>query len=256
MILNVVETGDGPALVMLHGLMGSAQNWGGLAKRLGQRHRVLALDARNHGASPHAAGMDYAAMAADVAETLAARGITRAAVVGHSMGGKTAMMLALTRPELVSRLVVADMAPVRYAAPSRAYVEAMVAMELRPGMTRRDAMTALEPAVPQENICAFLLQNLVFGEAAPRWRIGLAAIAAGMDAIEDFSPPPGARYDPPALFIRGTRSDYVQPAHMGTIRAFFPAARHATLAAGHWVHSEDPGGFLALVEPFLAEEVR
>lgn len=254
MILNIVETGEGPALVMLHGLMGSAQNWGGLAKRLGQRHRVLALDARNHGASAHAAGMDYAAMAADVAETLAARGITRAAVVGHSMGGKTAMMLALAAPALVSRLVVADMAPVRHAAPSRAYVDAMCAMQLRAGMTRRDAMAALQHVVPQENIRAFLVQNLVFGEGAPRWRIGLANIAAGMDAIEDFAAPPGARCTVPALFIRGSRSDYVQPAHMAAIRALFPAARHATLEAGHWVHSEDPAGFLALVEPFLAED--
>lgn len=253
MRLNIVETGAGAPVVLLHGLMGAAQNWGGIARRLGQRHRVLALDARNHGASGHAPGMGYAAMAADVAETLAAAGITQAAVLGHSMGGKIAMMLALTRPELVSRLVVADIAPVRYAAPSRAYVEAMTRMALPPGMTRREAMAALADAVPEEGIRAFLVQNLVFGEGAPRWRIGLAEIAAGMDAIEDFPSPAGARFDGPSLCIRGSRSDYVQARHMAAISGFFPAMRHAELAAGHWVHADDPHGFLALIEPFLME---
>ena len=252
MILNTVETGEGPALVMLHGLMGAAQNFGGLAKRLGQTHRVLAMDARNHGASPHAPGMDYTALAADVAETMAARGLDRAAVLGHSMGGKIAMMLALTQPELVERLVVADISPVRYAAPSRAYVEAMQAMVLAPGITRRDAMAALLPAVPEEGIRGFLLQNLVFDGDVPRWRVALDWIAAGMDAIEDFAPPAGARYDGPALFIRGTRSDYVRPDYMPAIAGFFPHAQHAAVEAAHWVHSENPHAFLAALEPFLA----
>ncbi len=253
MKLNVIETGAGAPLVMLHGLMGSAQNWGGIAKRLGLRHQVLAMDARNHGASAHAPGMAYSAMAADVAETLGAAGIARAAVLGHSMGGKTAMMLALTRPELVSRLVVADIAPIRYAAPSRAYVEAMTRMELPAGMTRRDAMAALLPAVPEEGIRAFLVQNLVFGDGPPRWRIGLVDIAAGMDAIEDFAPPGFATYTGPVLAIRGRRSDYIQPGHMGVMRTLFPAIQHAELDTGHWVHADDPHGFLALIEPFLEE---
>lgn len=251
MILNTVETGDGPPLVMLHGLMGSAQNWGGMAKRLGLRRRVIAMDARNHGASGHAPGMDYAALADDVAETLAARGVARAAVLGHSMGGKIAMMLALTRPGLVERLVVADMSPVRYAAPSRAYVVAMRGMALTPGMTRRDAMAALLPAVPEEGIRAFLVQNLVFGEGPPRWRVALDWIAEGMDAIEDFAPPAGARYPGHTLFIRGSRSDYVLPEYLPAIAGYFPAATHAVVEAGHWVHADNPAAFLAALEPFL-----
>ena len=251
MILNTVETGEGPPLLLLHGLMGSAQNWGGMAKRLGLRHRVVAMDARNHGASGHAPGMQYAALAADVAETLAARGLTRAAVLGHSMGGKIAMMLALTRPELVERLVVADMAPVRYLAPSRAYVHAMQGMALTPGMTRRDAMAALLPAVPEEGIRAFLVQNLVFDGTAPRWRVALSWIAEGMDDIEDFAPPPGARYAGETLFIRGSRSDYVLPEYMPAIAGFFPRAAHAAVEAGHWVHADNPAAFLAALEPFL-----
>ncbi len=253
MILNTVESGEGPPLVMLHGLMGAAQNWGGMAKRLGLKHRVLAMDARNHGASPHAAGMDYADLSADVADTMAARGVTRAAVLGHSMGGKIAMMLALTRPAMVERLVVADMSPVRYVAPSRAYVHAMQGMALVPGMTRRDAMAALQPAVPEEGIRAFLVQNLIFDGPAPRWRVALDWIAEGMDAIEDFAPPAGARYDGQTLFIRGSRSDYVLPEYLPAISGFFPAARHVSLEAGHWVHADDPSGFLAALEPFLEQ---
>ena len=251
MILNTVDTGQGPPLVMLHGLMGSSTNWGGMAKRLGLKHRVIAMDARNHGASGHAPDMEYGALADDVAQTLAAMGVPRAAVLGHSMGGKIAMMLALTRPEMVERLVVADMSPVPYLAPSRAYVLAMQGMALTPGMTRRDAMAALLPAVPQEGIRAFLAQNLVFGDGAPRWRVALGWIADGMDAIEDFAPPPGARYDGPTLFIRGSRSDYVLPDHMAAIAGFFPAARHAVVDAGHWVHADNPAAFLAALEPFL-----
>ena len=250
MIQNLVESGAGPPLVLLHGLMGSAQNWGGIARRLARTHRVLAIDARNHGASPHAPGMGYATLAQDVAETLAALGVARAAVLGHSMGGKIAMMLALTRPDLVERLVVADIAPVRYAAPSRAYVLAMQAMALPHGLTRREAMAALEPAEPAEGIRAFLLQNLVFGDT-PHWRIGLHEIVAGMAEIEDFAPPPGVRYDGPALFIRGSRSNYIQPEYMPAIQGFFPAAGHAVVEAAHWVHSENPNAFLATLEPFL-----
>ena len=251
MILNTVETGAGAPLVLLHGLMGAAQNWGGIARRLGQKRLVLAMDARNHGASGHAAGMDYATLAGDVAQTLAARGIGSAAVLGHSMGGKIAMMLALTRPALVDRLVVADMAPVRYDAPSRAYVLAMQAMALPAGLTRREAMAALEPAEPAEAIRGFLLQNLIFGDGAPHWRIGLDEIAAGMPEIEDFAPPSRRKL---------RRPDAVHPRHPQRLcdagsdaghRRAVPAGAHAAVDAAHWVHSENPNAFLAALEPFL-----
>lgn len=251
MILNTIETGTGEPLVLLHGLFGAAQNWGGLAKRFGQRFRVLALDARNHGASAHAPSMDYATMAADVAETLTAHGVPKARVIGHSMGGKTAMMLALARPELVERLVVADIAPTQYKADSRAYVAAMQAMDLRPGMTRREAAAQLADAVAEETVRAFLVQNLAFDGNMPRWRVGLSDIAAGMSDIESFAPPEGARYTGPTLFIRGTRSAYVREKHMDRIAELFPFVQHASLDTGHWVHAEDPNGFLALVDSFL-----
>jgi len=251
MRLNTVEMGAGAPVVLLHGLFGAAQNWGAIQKRLATGHRVLALDLRNHGASPPGPSMDYPVMAEDVAETLTALGALPATVVGHSMGGKVAMALALSRPQAVARLAVADIAPVAYPPALRAYVTAMRELPLSPGMTRREADAALAAAVPEAGIRAFLLQNLRFGADAPAWRLGLDEIAAAMPSIEGF-PEFDARYEGPALFLSGERSDYIRPEHQGLIRALFPAARFATVpAAGHWVHAENPEGFLTLLEPFL-----
>ena len=262
MLLNAVEAageggGAGEPVALLHGLFGAAQNWGTIQKRLAATgHRVIALDLRNHGASPRAEAMDYPAMAADVAETLAALGAPRAAVVGHSMGGKVAMALALTRAEAVTRLAVADMAPIAYPPALRGYVAALQALPLRPGLTRRQADAALAETIPQPGIRAFLLQNLRLGAdgAPPAWRLNLPALAAAMPVIEAF-PEVGVPYRGATLFLGGERSDYIRPDSHARIRALFPAARFATVPkTGHWVHSENPEGFLGLLEAFLAGE--
>ncbi|MDB5315515.1 MAG: esterase [Rhodospirillales bacterium] len=251
--LNAVDVGSGPPVVLLHGLFGSAQNWGTIQNALAPEHRVIALDLRNHGASPHAATMEYAEMAADVAHTLAALGVPRAAVLGHSMGGKVAMMLALTAPELVERLVVADIAPVAYGPHLRGVVATMQDVPVAPGLTRRAADAALAATIPEAGMRAFLLQNLRF-DANPVWRIGLEEIAAAMPVIEGF-PPPAGTFGGPVLFIAGGRSDYIRPEHGDVIKALFPAVRHEVVPnAGHWVHAENPGGFLDALQPFLAEE--
>jgi esterase len=253
MRLNIVEAGQGPPVVLLHGLFGAAQNWGAIQRRLAARHRVLALDLRNHGASPHDAVMDYPAMAADVAETIAGVTAAPAAIIGHSMGGKVAMALALTEPQLVSRLVVADIAPVTYPPVLRSYVEAMQAVTLRPGLTRRDADASLAEVIPEPGIRAFLLQNLQLHEDPPRWRLGLDEIAEAMPMVEGF-PEFHSQYGGPVLVIAGERSGYIRPAHEPRFHALFPAARFATVpGAGHWVHSENPAGFLDVLEPFLDE---
>ena len=253
MRLNSVEAGEGPPVVLLHGLFGAAQNWGGIQRRLAAWYRVLAIDLRNHGSSPHAAAMDYPAMAADVAETIAGVTAAPAAVVGHSMGGKVAMALALAEPQLVSRLVVADIAPVAYPPALRPYVAAMQAITLRPGLTRRDAEAALAETIPEPGIRAFLVQNLRLQDDPPSWRLGLDAIAAAMPELEGF-PEFSTAYAGPVLVLAGERSGYVRPAHEPRFRALFPAVRFASVAgAGHWLHAENPAGFLALLEPFLAE---
>nr|WP_232478684.1 alpha/beta fold hydrolase [Roseomonas rosulenta] len=237
---------------MLHGLFGAGQNWGAIRAALAPRWRVLSPDLRNHGASGRDPDMSYAAMAADVAETMDAAGLPRAAVLGHSMGGKVAMAMALLHPDRVERLVVADIAPVRYPPALRGYVGAMQGIPLRAGLTRREADAALAATIPEAGIRAFLLQNLRFEADPPTWRLGLAEIAAAMPAIEDFAPPPGARFDGAVLVMAGERSGYIRPEHHASFRALFPAVRFATVpAAGHWVHAENPGGFLALLQPFL-----
>lgn len=251
MILHALEAGEGKPIVLLHGLFGAARNLGAVQRALAPRFRVIALDLRNHGSSPHTPDMDYPAMAADVLETLEGRDALPAALVGHSMGGKTAMLAALTRPDAVSRLLVADIAPVPYVHGNERIAEALMALRLSPGLTRSAADAALGEAVPDASMRGFLLQNLVFGER-PHWRIGLAEIARAIPALEGWEMPDGVRYDGPTLFVAGALSDYVRPDHRPAMRALFPRARFVTLKnAGHWVHIDNPSGFVSVVEGFL-----
>lgn len=252
MRLHAVEAGNGLPVVLLHGLFGQAVNFGAVQRRLAARYRVIALDLRNHGASPHAGDMGYATMAADVRETLEALGALPCRLVGHSMGGKVAMMLALTQPAAVDRLVVADIAPVSYPPRLRGYVAAMRDVELAPGLTRAAADAALTGAVAEAAVRGFLLQSLVPG-AQPRWKLGLAEIAAAMPEIEGWEAPAAARYAGPTLFVAGGRSNYIRAEHRGAIRALFPAARFVTLRrAGHWLHADDPEGFLEVLSAALS----
>jgi esterase len=254
MILHTVEAGEGPPVALLHGLFGAARNLGVVQRALAPRFRVLALDLRNHGASPHAAAMDYPVMAADVLETLDQHGALPAALVGHSMGGKAAMMAALSQPDRVSRLVVADIAPVAYQHHNAEIAAALAALTLSPDLTRTEADAALAAAVPDPGLRAFLLQNLLPG-AHPAWRIGLREIAAAMPVIEGWeTPAAGAVYRGPTLFVAGAASDYVRAEHRPAIRALFPAARFVTLKhAGHWLHADNPAGLVAVIEAFLAD---
>jgi esterase len=253
MILHAVEAGSGYPVALLHGLFGSARNLGVVQRALASQYRVLALDLRNHGASLHADAMDYPAMAADVLETLEQCAALPAALVGHSMGGKAAMMAALLHPDLVSRLVVGDIAPFAYQHHNAELARALAGLTLSPELTRAAADATLAEAVPDPGLRAFLLQNLVPG-AHPAWRIGLREIAAAMPVIEGWAaPPPGAAYRGPTLFVSGAASDYVRPEHRSVIRALFPRAHFVRLkGAGHWLHADNPTGFVSVIQAFLA----
>ena len=252
MILAGTELGIGQPVALLHGLFGAAANFGTVQKRLAERHRVIAIDLRNHGNSPHAPFMSYPAMAEDVLETLRARGALPCTLIGHSMGGKVAMAAALEAPGAITRVLVADIAPVTYPPAFRAYAQAMAAIRLSADLTRVAADRALAATIESPQIRAFLLQNLLFG-ASPGWRIGLDAIAAGLHVLESWPELDENAYLGPALFVSGARSDYILPEHRPIIRAMFPAARFATLKnAGHWLHADNPEGFLSLVDAFVS----
>ena len=251
MLLNATQSGEGPPVVLLHGLFGAARNWGTVQRALAPRFRAIALDMRNHGASPHAAGMRYADLAADVLETLESLHALPAAVVGHSMGGKAAMVAALTRPDAVARLLVSDIAPVAYRHGNAGIATAMQAVPLDASLTRAQANNALADATPNPTVRAFLLSNLTLGPK-PSWRIGLAEIAAAIPDLEGWEQPPPPPYSEPTLFVTGTDSDYVLPEHRPVIRALFPMARFVGVkGAGHWVHADNPTGFLSVLEAFL-----
>jgi pimeloyl-ACP methyl ester carboxylesterase len=240
------EAGDCPPLLIAHGLFGSARNWGVIAKRLAETRRVVAVDMRNHGDSPWDDLHDYPAMASDLAEVIDGRWD----VLGHSMGGKAAMVLALTHPAKVNRLVVADIAPVAYGHTQAHLVDAMKRLDLSGISTRGDADRALAAEVGDAGVRAFLLQSLDVREK--RWRLNLDVLGREMPKILSF-PEVGGRFDGPVLFLSGANSTYVLPEHRDLIRALFPAARFAKIPdAGHWLHAEKPREFEAAVAAYLA----
>ncbi|MDR3520135.1 MAG: alpha/beta fold hydrolase [Acidocella sp.] len=251
MILNSIEQGAGPSVILLHGLFGTAKNLGVIARGLAPHARVISLDLRNHGDSPHNAAMSYPIMAHDVAETIAALGITAAALVGHSMGGKIAMHVALADPTLVNKLVVMDIAPVTYQHGYDAYAAAMQQLPLTPSLTRSAADAALAAAIPDATYRAFLLNNLILG-GQPRWRVGLNEIRAAMPEMLKWQEPPGAAFPNPALFLRGGNSDYVRAASQEKIMALFPHATIKTIEnAAHWLHADQPQAVIAALQEFL-----
>jgi esterase len=243
----------GPPVVVLHGLLGSARNWTGIAKQLVDTRRVFPLDLRNHGRSPWADTMSFEEMADDVAAFVERHDLSPAAVIGHSLGGKVAMRLALTRAGLVERLVVVDVAPVAYAHTFGPFVEAMQAVDLAAVRQRADADAQLERTIPDVAIRNFLLQNLVKTDGGYAWRVNLEALAANMPELLNFPNSGHAVYRGPTLFIAGSRSRYIKAEHRPLIERMFPHAEYAVIeGAGHWVHAERPTEFLARVRPFFS----
>ncbi|MGB1109273.1 MAG: alpha/beta fold hydrolase [Gammaproteobacteria bacterium] len=249
------ESGDGPALIVVHGLYGSATNWRSLAKRFAERFRVIAVDLRNHGRSPWSDEMNYPAMADDLIRLMDKLGLERAHLLGHSMGGKAVMTLALNAPGRVDRLLVLDIAPVAYQHDLSDFIEAMLAIDITNAKGRSDIDGQLAESVPERAIRGFLLQNLRRDdEGGYCWRINLQALHDQMAHITGF-PELHASFTGPSLFLHGDRSDYVRPEYEPGIQSLFPKASITTVVnAGHWLHAEQADAVHDRVIEFLTAQ--
>jgi pimeloyl-ACP methyl ester carboxylesterase len=236
-----------PPLVILHGILGSSRNWQTAGDDLSARYHVSALDLRNHGASPHGEPMTYEAMMADVVEWLEAQGVGPATVLGHSMGGKVAMLLACRQPERVARLVVEDIAPKAYPATRhQAEFDAMNALDLATLRSRAEAERALEARVPDWGLRKFLTTNLERGDDGRwRWTINLPVLTQALSELARNPLQPSDQYAGPATFIVGGKSGYVQAEDWAAIVRHFPVATREILPlAGHNPHMEARAAFV------------
>lgn len=260
MALNLAfETeGSGPPLVVLHGLFGSSANWRGIARQLAATHTVHNVDLRNHGASPWADSMSYPEMAADVLQLIDRLGLEQPAVMGHSMGGKTAMALALRWPHRVGRLLVIDIAPRSYADTLTPFAEAMRSVDVVSAASRAEVQRRLQQAVPDASVVPFLMQNLVTHNEHFDWRVNLLGIGAAMPQLCGFpSELLGARFERPVTVLAGEHSDYVAQRDGADFGPMFSQVELDVIAgAGHWVHADQPATFLARVRQALQGQAR
>lgn len=259
-VLNHRITGAGKPLILMHGLFGSLENLGGAAQRLQDEWQIHALDLRNHGKSPHTDSMDYAAMADDVISYMDSQGLERASLLGHSMGGKTAMQVALANPSRVDHLIVADISPVDYKPRHDSILEGMTNLDLSQITSRQQADKALSEFEEVLGIRQFLLKNLVRipdeereqGDGAQfRWRLNLPVIEACYPALAE-APSAHGPFEGPTLFIKGADSAYIQDKHRDKINKLFPSAELQVIeGTGHWLHAEKADTFATLCRRFL-----
>lgn len=245
----------GQPLVILHGLFGNQGNWAWHARELSGTFAVVAMDLRNHGRSDWDNEHDYRLMAEDVLDTMEAKGIGQACLLGHSMGGKVAMQMALMAPERIARLVVVDIAPVTYPETEYLPLKAMQAVPVHEIGSREEADRIMRNIEPEEVVREFLLTNLQRNEAGDfQWRCNLQAIADNYTSIRSWPQQVSFdRFDKPTLFIKGAQSDYILAQHRDDIERFFGSPDLKVIDnAGHWVHSEKPRAFQKIVQDFLA----
>ncbi len=245
--------GSGPAVVILHGLFGSKRNWRGIAQRLAADYRVITVDLRNHGESPHASEMDYTAMAADIGELLEQLDLDNVNLIGHSMGGKAAMTVALAHGARLGRLLIVDIAAKAYPNEYGAILSGLRNLDLDAITRRAEADAALAAAIPDPAIRQFILQNLILSGARPAWRFNLDALVRHIGALVGAIPLTStATFPCPTYMLRGALSERVRDADCDAMRSLFPALETVTIpAAGHWPHRENPAAFLRELERIL-----
>ena len=251
MQLNYKKVGEGEPLIILHGLFGSLDNWMTLAKKLGDHFEVFVVDARNHGQSPHSNEFNYDVMADDLYEFLMDHSIIDPIILGHSMGGKTAMQFAMNYPNQLVKLIVADIAPKSYPVHHTSILDGMLSINLETINTRKGADEQLSKHIDDFSTRQFLLKNLYWAEKEKlEWRFNLLVINNTIEIIgeglENITP-----FGKPTLFIRGEKSNYITKNDFEFIKEIFPKSEIKSMNSGHWVHAEKPTEFLEILISFL-----
>ncbi len=252
--LNYQQLGEGKNIVLIHGLFGSLENLNMVAKSLSQHYCVTSIDVRNHGNSFHQQDMDYQVLAQDVINLLDDLSIEHCHILGHSMGGKIAMKIALSFPERISKLIVADIAPVKYPAHHLTIIEGLQAIDLTQVHKRKDADIQLSKYVTDNGVRQFLLRNIALNEQGKfQFKCNLLFIAQGYEQImQSLSGQTDEQFNGDTLFIKGANSDYILPEHHSAIALLFPKAKAKIIqGAGHWLHAEKTVAFNKIVTRFL-----
>lgn len=245
------QSGQGDPLIILHGLLGSSDNWFSLAKTFAEHFTVYLVDQRNHGQSPHSDEFNYKLLTEDLNDFFSQQGIEKAHIIGHSMGGKTAMNFAVKYPEKVVKLIVVDIVPKMYPVHHDHILDGLKTIDLQTTANRNEADKTLSEHVPEPDVRQFLLKNLARDEQSKfMWKMNLPAIDAHIEEIGEGMQYKGT-YAGPALFVKGARSNYYKPGDEEEIRKIFTAAIVVTLDTGHWVQAEKPKEFAETVLSFL-----
>lgn len=249
--LNYKKMGAGEPLLILHGLLGALDNWQTVGRILSEDYEVYLIDQRNHGKSPHTSEMNYEVMSDDLLAFMEEQGIEQAHIMGHSMGGKTAMQFTLDHPERVRKLIIVDIGPRQYPHSHDQIFKALFALEPAKLESRSEAEDKLRFYIHEPPIMFFLLKNLDRQEEGFAWKMNLDAIYKSYDNIleEITAPEP---FKGKTLFIRGELSRYIRDADLPGIEKLFPNYKLETIAdAGHWVHAEEQDAFVEVVQKFL-----
>jgi pimeloyl-ACP methyl ester carboxylesterase len=245
------EYGQGKPMIILHGLMGSSDNWLPQAKMLGEHYHVWVVDQRNHGQSPHSNEFDYKVLSEDILNFIQEHNIDNPVIIGHSMGGKAAMNFALAHPDKLDKLIVVDIAPKAYDVRHDHIVEGLKAVPIDSVQSRQEANDALAPHISSEAVRQFLLKNLMRKpEGGFGWRINLPVIDQSLEMISGGLVTEGV-FEKKTMFIRGSKSDYILDEDRDAIKKIFPNATLVTMETGHWVQAEKPEEFVQVVLSFL-----
>lgn len=251
MQLNYKKVGEGQPLIILHGLFGSLDNWMTLSKKLGEQFEVYIVDARNHGFSPHSDEFNYEVMADDLLAFINEHNIIDPIILGHSMGGKTAMQFTMNYPDKLSKLVVADIAPKPYPVHHGIILEGMFAINFEVIKSRREADEELAKHIPDLSTRQFILKNLYWREKGKlAWKFNLPVISDNIEMVgfelNNINP-----FNKPTLFIRGSKSNYILESDYPKIKSIFLNTTIESIESGHWVHAENPKHFLEILNNFL-----